>query len=104
MAEAEGSRWIPFRATVRKRSLTPQCNAYRLVPVSGSERCVLQLITVVPIVVTVSIVTRSVLQSRARRQRSARRRQRHRREAGTWWAAMWLSRDRRQKKLTHKPD
>jgi len=63
-----------------------------------------ELLTIVPAAVAMSIGTRSIFKSRERRQRSERRRQRHKREAGIWWATMWLSKDKRQKKLTYRQD
>jgi len=71
---------------------------------AGLERYMVELLAIVPAVVAMSIGTRSLLKSRERRQRSERRRQRHKREAGIWWATMWLSKDKRQKKLTYRQD
>jgi hypothetical protein len=78
-------------------------------PIRGTEsadlgRCMFEFLAIVPAVAAMSIGTRSILKSRARRQRSERRQQRHKREAGIWWATMWLSRDKRQKKLTYRQD
>lgn len=64
----------------------------------------LELLASVPAVAAVSIGTRPILKSRARRQRSERREQGHKREAGMRWASMWLAKDKRQKKLTHRQD
>jgi hypothetical protein len=71
---------------------------------AGLERYMFELLTIVPAAVAMSLGTRSILKSRERRQRSERRRQRHKREAGIWWAMMWLSKDKRQKKLTYRQD
>lgn len=78
-------------------------------PIGGTEsaglgRYMFEFLAIVPAVAVVSIGTRSILKSRARQQRSERRQQRHKREAGVWWATMWLSRDKRQKKLTYRQD
>ena len=78
-------------------------------PIRGTEsadlrRCMFEFLAIVPAVAAMSIGTRSILKSRARRQRSERRQQRHKREAGIWWATMWLSKDKRQKKLTYRQD
>ena len=78
-------------------------------PIRGTEsvdlgRCMFEFLAIVPAVAAMSIGTRSILKSRARRQRSERREQRHKREAGIWWATMWLSRDKRQRKLTYLQD
>ena len=63
-----------------------------------------ELFVVVPAVAAGLIGTRSIVKRRARQQRGERRRLRYRREAGVWWATMWLSKDRRQKKLAYRQD
>jgi hypothetical protein len=68
------------------------------------ERHVIELFAVIPAVAAGLIGTRSIMKLRTRQRRSERRRLRYRREAGIWWASMWLAKDKRQKKLTHRQD